>query len=185
MAPSVGKSVPRVDGPAKAAGSARYVDDLVLPGMLHGATVRSDVARGRLLGVDLDPAFDWSGITVVTADDVPVNAVPLIETDQPVLAKDEIRHAYEPVALLACEDRLRLEKALRHVTLRVEPLPPVLTIDDALAAREVIRPPDNVFKRYLITKGRGGGRRSRGARSSSAASTNRAPRSTSTSSRTG
>lgn len=156
MAPSLGKSVPRVDGPSKVAGSARYVDDLVLPGMLHGATVRSDVARGRLLGVDLDPAFDWSGITVVTADDVPVNAVPLIETDQPVLAKDEIRHAYEPVALLACEDRLRLEKALRHVSLRVEPLPPVLTIDDALAAREVIRPPDNILKRYLISKGRGG-----------------------------
>ena len=156
MAPSIGTSVPRVDGPAKVCGSARYVDDLVLPGMLHGATVRSDVARGRLLGVDLDPAFDWTGITVVTADDVPVNAVPLIENDQPVLAKDEIRHAYEPVALLACEDRLRLAKALRHVTLRVEPLPPVLTIDDALAAREAIRGADNVIKRYRITKGRGG-----------------------------
>lgn len=156
MAPSIGTSVPRVDGPAKVCGSARYVDDLVLPGMLHGATVRSDVARGRLLGVDLDPAFDWTGITVVTADDVPVNAVPLIENDQPVLAKDEIRHAYEPVALLACEDRLRLAQAMRHVTLRVEPLPPVLTIDDALAAREEIRGADNVIKRYLITKGRGG-----------------------------
>ena len=155
MAPSVGKSVPRVDGPAKVAGSARYVDDLVLPGMLHGATVRSDVARGRLLGIDLDPAFDWSGITVVTAEDVPVNTVPLIEPDQPVLASGEIRHVYEPVALLACEDRLRLAQALRHVTLRIEPLPPVLTIDEALAAREVIRPPDNVFKRYRITKGRG------------------------------
>src|SRR5574340_911753 len=156
MAPSLGTSVPRVDGPAKVAGSARYVDDLVLPGMLHGATVRSDVARARLLGVDLDPSFDWNGITVVTADDVPVNAVPLIESDQPVLAQGEIRHAYEPVALLACEDRLRLAKAVAHVKLRVEPLPPVLTIDDALAAREVVRPPDNVVKRYLITKGRGG-----------------------------
>ena len=155
MAPSVGKSVPRVDGPAKVAGSARYVDDLVLPGMLHGATVRSDVARGRLLGIDLDPAFDWSGITVVTAEDVPVNTVPLIEPDQPVLATGEIRHVYEPVALLACEDRLRLAQALRHVTLRIEPLPPVLTIDEALAAHEVIHPPDNVFKRYRITKGRG------------------------------
>src|SRR5512135_2696575 len=118
MAPSLGTSVPRVDGPAKVAGSARYVDDLVLPGMLHGATVRSDVARGRLLGVDLDPSFDWKGITVVTADDIPV-----IESDQPVLAKDEIRHAFEPVALLACQDRLRLANAVAHVKLRVEPLP--------------------------------------------------------------
>ena len=122
MAPSIGTSVPRVDGPAKVAGTARYVDDLVLPGMLHGATVRSDVPRGRLRGVDLDPSFDWTGITVVTADDVPSNVVPLIEGDQPVLAKDEIRHVYEPVALLACEDRLRLAEALRHpVTVASDP----------------------------------------------------------------
>ena len=73
MAPSVGKSVPRVDGPAKAAGSARYVDDLVLPGMLHGATVRSDVARGHLLGIDLDPSFDWSGTVSYTHLTLPTN----------------------------------------------------------------------------------------------------------------
>ena len=75
------------------------------PGTLVGATLRSTVARGRLRGIDKDPSFDWTGITVVTAEDVPVNVVALIEEDQPVLAADDVRHAYEPIALVAGEDR--------------------------------------------------------------------------------
>ncbi len=110
----VGRSVPRPDGPAKVTGPARYVDDVFLPGTCSGATVRSDVPRGRLRGVDNDPSFDWSGITVVTADNVPVNVVPVIETDQPVLATDEIRHVDEPLALVA-GGRAALQRALRHL----------------------------------------------------------------------
>ncbi len=155
MAPVVGQAVPRVDGPAKASGSARYVDDLTRPGMLFGATLRSPVPRGRLLGVDRDPSFDWSGVTVVTAADVPVNVVATIERDQPVLAAGEVRHVAEPIALVACEDRLRLERALAHLTPRIEPLPAVLTIGEALEARTAIHGADNVMKRYAITKGRG------------------------------
>lgn len=44
----VGTSVPRVDGPAKVAGLARYVDDLAFPGMLHGRTIRTSIPCGRL-----------------------------------------------------------------------------------------------------------------------------------------
>ena len=71
----VGQSVPRVDGPAKVLGLAAYVDDMVVPGALYGATVRSDVARGRLRGIVRDPAFDWSGVTVVTHEDIPADHV--------------------------------------------------------------------------------------------------------------
>ena len=106
----VGRSVPRSDGPAKVAGTARYVDDLTRPGVLFGGTLRSPVARGRLNGIRRDPAFDWAGVTIVTAEDVPVNVVALIEEDQPVLASDEVRHAYEPIALVAAEDPVRLAR---------------------------------------------------------------------------
>ncbi len=44
----VGASVPRKEGWDKVTGAARYVDDMVLPGMLYGATVRSNVARGKI-----------------------------------------------------------------------------------------------------------------------------------------
>src|ERR1700722_9868726 len=100
----VGQSIPRVDGPAKVRGDAKYIDDYVVPGALHGGTVRSAVARGKLLGIRKDPKFDWSGVTVVTHQDVPHNTVALIEADQPILASGQIRHCYEPVALVACED---------------------------------------------------------------------------------
>jgi CO/xanthine dehydrogenase Mo-binding subunit len=47
----IGQSVPRKEGREKVTGRARYVDDLIFPGMLYGATVRSQVARGRIRGI--------------------------------------------------------------------------------------------------------------------------------------
>src|SRR5688572_3229952 len=102
---AIGVSVPRIDGAPKVTGAARYVDDLpARPGELFGATVRSAVPHGRLRAVKLDPDFDWSDVTVVTAEEVPVNIVALIVDDQPVLARDKVNHVYEPVVLLACAD---------------------------------------------------------------------------------
>jgi CO/xanthine dehydrogenase Mo-binding subunit len=160
----VGKSIPRSDGAAKVLGTARYVDDLPkMPGELHGATVRAPVARGKLRGVRFDPSFDWSAITVVTAKDVPENLVAMIAEDQPVLADGNINHAYEPVVLLAAEDKEHLERAVRAVTLDIDPLPPVLDIHASLdvAKSGVVweplapfgEPGTNVMKRYLIDKG--------------------------------
>jgi len=94
--------------------------------MLHGATVRSQVSRGRLRGIRWDPEFDWSDIVRVTADDVPgENVITLFVDDQPALAADEVQHALEPVALLAAADPDRLAAAVEHVELDIEPLDPV------------------------------------------------------------
>ena len=156
MVPSVGVSVPRVDGAAKVAGTARYVDDLpALPGELHGAPVRSRVPRGRLRAIVLDPAFDWSDVTVVRAEDVKPNVVALIVDDQPVLAEGVIRHAYEPVVLLACANKDKLARAVAAVTLDVEPLAPIHDPEASLApgSEPVIQGRANLQKRYLITKG--------------------------------
>ena len=49
----------RHDGADKVTGRAKYVDDLKLPGMLHGVTVRSPVARGRIRGIYFDPSIPW------------------------------------------------------------------------------------------------------------------------------
>ena len=62
---SVGTNVLRAEGLEKVTGEARYIDDLTFPGMLHGHTVRSTIAHGKILGVDRDPAFDWTGIVRV------------------------------------------------------------------------------------------------------------------------
>ncbi len=149
----VGRSVPRTDGPAKVTGRARYVDDVARPGMLFGATLRSPVARGRLRGIVKDASFDWTGLTVVTAENVPTNVVALIEEDQPVLAAHDVRHAGEPLALVAGEDVSRVEKALLHLRAEIEPLPAVLTVADALARTAQIHGSDNVFRTVRIAKG--------------------------------
>src|SRR5688572_3485097 len=142
---TVGTSVPRIDGAAKVTGSALYVDDIpAAPGEIFGATVRSPVPRGRLRGVTLDPAFDWSDVTVVRAEDVPTNVVKLILDDQPVLVDREIRHAYEPILLLGCADRQKLARAREAITLDIEPLTPVLTAFDALSGKAIIHGEDNI-----------------------------------------
>lgn len=152
--PAIGRAVPRREGRAKVTGQARYVDDLTLPGMLHGVTVRSPVARGILHSVSYRPGVPWDEITVVTAADVPgSNVVALILDDQPYLADEEVNHAEEPVVLLAHADRYMLEEARRLVELEIEPLTPVLTIDEALERERVIWPPDNVFKSYVVGRG--------------------------------
>ncbi|WP_438038403.1 xanthine dehydrogenase family protein molybdopterin-binding subunit [Sorangium sp. So ce128] len=154
-ASTVGSSVPRTDGPPKVTGASRYVDDIpAMPGEIFGRTVRSPVPRGILRGVRLDPAFDWSDVTVVLAEDVPVNVVALILDDQPILAAGRVNHAYEPIALLGCADRLKLARAVQAVTLDIDPLPPVLDARAALEGKDLVWGTDNVFKRFLITKGR-------------------------------
>jgi CO/xanthine dehydrogenase Mo-binding subunit len=106
----VGSSVARKDGIGKATGAARYADDLVFPDMLHGRTIRSTIARGRVRSVRLD--FDVSGFTVVDFHDIPGrNVCDLIEQDQPFLVERDVRHMAEPILLLAHEDRERLLEA--------------------------------------------------------------------------
>ncbi|MBA3887698.1 MAG: xanthine dehydrogenase family protein [Acidobacteria bacterium] len=151
---SVGQSVARKEGRAKVTGHARYVDDLTLPGMLHGATVRSPVPRGLLRGIHYDPAIPWDEFAIVTAADIPGrNVVTLITDDQPYLAADRVNHAEEPILLLAHADKQLLERARRSIRFDIEPLPPVYTIEESLAARDVIWGADNVFKRYTVARG--------------------------------
>ena len=152
--PSIGRSVPRREARAKVTGQARYVDDLTLPGMLHGITVRSSVPRGVIRGIEYGDGIPWDEITIVTAQDIPGrNVVLLITDDQPYLADTHINHAEEPVLLLAHGDKQLLEEARRRITIKVDPLPPVYTIDDSLAKRQVIWRDDNIFKSYRVGRG--------------------------------
>ncbi len=152
--PAIGSSIPRREGRSKVTGEARYIDDLTLPGMLHGVTVRSAVPRGIIRDIRFDPAFPWQDVTIVTAADVPGrNVVALLTDDQPYLAHDRINHREEPILLLAHRNRALIEDARRAITIDVDPLPPVFTIDDSLARRETIWGEDNIFKSYAVTHG--------------------------------
>lgn len=150
----VGQSVPRKEGTAKVTGRAQYVDDLTRPGMLYGATVRSPVARGRIRAVRFADGLPWNEFTVVTANDVPApNRIVLLMDDQPCLADNVVNHPEEPVLLLAHPDKSLLERARRSVTLDIDPLPAVHSIDEALSGNTIVWGTDNVFKSFLVSRG--------------------------------
>ena len=116
----IGKSVPRKEGRKKVTGQALYVDDLTFPEMLHGATVRSPVARGRIKNISFEGDLPWDEFVVVTAKDIPgANHVALILEDQPYLAAEYVNHPEEPVVLLAHKDKHLLEEARRRVKIDI------------------------------------------------------------------
>lgn len=157
-----GISATRPDAWAKVTGQARYVDDLRPEGLLHGVTVRSPLARAVLRAVHFDPDFDWTGVVVATAADIPArNCIPVLDEDQPALADPFIAHAEEAVLLLAHEDPLVAERARRAVRLELEALPPILDLHQAMGhAAEggaPIHPRGALLKEIHITKGEGEG----------------------------
>ncbi len=154
----VGRSRIRAEGRAKVTGAAVYTDDAPAPpGLLHGATVRSQVPRGRITGITFGEGIPWDEFVIVSAKDVPgVNRVAMIVEDQPFLAEDRVNHPEEAILLLAHEDRILLEKARAAVKVAIEAEPAVFTIEQSLAAETVVWGQDNVFKTIRIAKGDAG-----------------------------
>ena len=153
----IGKSAPRKEGRKKVTGAALYVDDLSFPDMLHGTTVRSQVARGHIKKIAFEGDIPWDEFTIVTAKDIRdshgENYVALILNDQPYLADETVNHPEEPFLLLAHPDKYLLEEARRNVRVEIEELPPVFTLEDSVNKKEIIWGGDNVFKSFLVDKG--------------------------------
>jgi CO/xanthine dehydrogenase Mo-binding subunit len=150
----IGKPVQRKEGREKVTGSARYVDDISFPDMLHGATVRSTAPRGRIRGIHFGDGIPWNKFAIVTAKDIPAkNCVALLIEDQPCLADAVVNHPEEAVVLLAHPDKYLLEEARRAVRIEIDPLPAIFTIEDSLAKKEIIWGDDNIFKSFLVEKG--------------------------------
>jgi len=148
--------VPRVDGVAKVTGRAMYLDDLDAAGAWHGVTVRSQIAHGVLDAIELDPAFDWSQVVVVTAADIwGKNAIALIEDDQPALVPigGRVMHRDEALAVVAAPTRALAFAAARAVAPRITARPAVFEVADSLAVTQPLYGTTNVFKQLLIRKG--------------------------------
>lgn len=142
MSRLVGARVKRVEDKRLLTGRAQFVDDLVRAGLLHAAFVRSPLAHGVLRGVDVTAAREAPGVVAVfTAADLaavcrhitPVAPPGLRAHPYPALAEDRVRHVGEPVAIVVATSKARAVDAVELVELDVDPLPAVVTIDDALA----------------------------------------------------
>jgi CO/xanthine dehydrogenase Mo-binding subunit len=151
---TIGLSAQRKEGLGKVTGQARYVDDITLPDMLHGATVRSRIPRGKIKKITFGPGIPWDEYVIVSAKDIPgKNYIALIENDQPCLADGVVNHPEEAILLLAHADRHALPKAVAAVSIEYDGLPPVFTIEESERQSEIIWGTDNVFKRFLVQKG--------------------------------
>jgi CO/xanthine dehydrogenase Mo-binding subunit len=150
----VGVSVPRKEGPAKLTGQARYIDDLSLPGMIFGATVRSSIARGAIEEIKFGAGIAWHEFTIVTAKHIPGrNVVSLIMDDQPCLADGFVNHPEEPILLLAHADKHALAAAVAAVEILYKPAQSVHSIEESERCDPVIWGKDNIFKSFLMEKG--------------------------------
>jgi CO/xanthine dehydrogenase Mo-binding subunit len=131
----VGSSPLRKEGRAKVLGRARYVDDITLPGMWYGATVRSTIARGRITSITFPPHIPWHEFTIVTAADIPgENVIVHLSKDHPCLADGQVNHPDEPVLLLAHPNKAVLPAAVAAVQITYDPLPAIFTIEESEAA---------------------------------------------------
>jgi len=150
----VGQSVPRKEGRDKVTGKSQYVDDMTLPNMLFGATVRSQIPRGRIRKITFGPGIAWDEFVVVSAKDISgKNCIALIGDDQPCLASEFVNHPEEPILLLAHPDRYLLPKAVQAVSIEYDPLPAIFTMEESERCSQIIWGEDNVFKTYSIEKG--------------------------------
>lgn len=151
----VGSSPLRKEGLGKVLGSARYVDDISFPGMWFGATVRSTIARGKILSIKFGGNIPWDEFVIVTAKDIPgKNTIVHLLEDHPCLADGFVNHPAEPILLIAHPDRAVLPAAVAAVEIEYEPYPAVFTIEESEAeGAPIIWGEDNVFKRYLMEKG--------------------------------
>src|SRR5260221_2619953 len=149
LQPVVGAPVVHDSAVLHVAGEALYPGDLPEPrDTLHVAVGVSPIAHGRLRGLDLSAVRDAPGVVaVITVADIPgVNDVGPILRDDPIFAHDVVEFAGQPVFAVAALDVNTARRAARLAKFDLEPLPAILTIDDALAAQSYVLPPVHVTR---------------------------------------
>src|SRR6201994_3853591 len=153
---TVGHSPIRKEGRDKVLGRARYIDDITLPDMWFGATVRSSIPRGRITSISFDPAIPWDEYTIVSAADIPgQNCIVHLTKDHPCLAVTHVNHCEEPILLLAHPNKSVLPAAVAAVQITYEELPAIYTIEESEKKDQIIWGEGehaNTFKTYLMQK---------------------------------
>jgi len=152
-------------------GQALFVDDLELPGMLHAAFLRSNVAHARLRSIDVSAARARPGVVAVyTAEDLgdywrpgpllvpppPIAGITFNQRSQVPLAKGKMRHVGEPLAVVLANSRYLAEDALADIEVELDPLPAVVDLEKALTQSSATIHDDvgsNIAARVRQTRG--------------------------------
>jgi aerobic carbon-monoxide dehydrogenase large subunit len=134
-------------------GRTRWTDNIVLPGMLHMAVVRSPLAHAKITGINTDTASKMPGVYGVFtagdlgAEDISLPCVWQVTPDMkspkaPPLAVDTVHFAGEGIAVVVARDAASAEDAASAVEVDYDELPPVLDMEAALADGATLVHPD-------------------------------------------
>jgi carbon-monoxide dehydrogenase large subunit len=139
----VGKARRRKEDARLITGRTTWTDNMVLPGMLHIAVVRSPVAHARITGVDVSAAQQAPGVVAVFtgrdfADEQ--GSIPcawpvtpdMVNPGHPSIAVDSVNHVGEAVALIVARSKVAAQDAVELVDVDYDVLPPVLHMEEAI-----------------------------------------------------
>ena len=142
-----GQPIKRNEDPRLLTGQALFVDDVHLPGMLHVAFLRSDLAHARINSIDVSAARARPGVAAIyTAEDLgdywkpgpllvpppPIANIEFHQRTQVPLAKGKVRHAGEALAMVVAESRYIAEDALDDIYVDYDVLDAVVDLEAAL-----------------------------------------------------
>ncbi len=134
----IGKGVERLEDPSLVTGRTEFIDNVVLPGMLHCAILRSPYAHARIVSIDSSAAEEMEGVyAVITGRDAARLTNPATTAPEGwgayCLAHEKTRFVGEPVVAVAATSRYLAEDALELIIVEYEELPVVANAQAALA----------------------------------------------------
>ncbi len=162
-----GSGIRRREDPRLITGQGKYTDDMVLPGMVHMAFVRSPYAHAHIKSIDTSSAKAAPGVVAVyTGEDlVGLGTVPcawlipnsdLKTPAHPALAKDKVRYVGDGVAIVIAENRYQAQDAAELVQVEYEVLDAVVNPEEAThdgAPQLFDEAPHNIAFRWIASSG--------------------------------
>ena len=135
----VGERIKRREDPRLIQGRATYVDDIKLPGMLHMAFKRSDIAHGKITSIDTSAAEAMPGVELVITGaqlaeflgPMPIGT-PFPSPDHHAIATDTVRYQGEPIAVVVAADRYLARDAADAIVVEFDPLPAVVDVEKSM-----------------------------------------------------
>ena len=137
------QQIPHESAALHVTGEALYIDDLPSsPSLLVGRVVYSPHAHARVVSFDLTRARKAPGvIAILSADDIPGhNQMGPVVKDEPCLASGEVTFVGQAVFLIAAGTDAQCRAAEKLIDINYEPLPAILSIDEAIAANNLLGP---------------------------------------------
>ena len=160
-----GQALERLEDDRLLRGEATFVDDIVFDGMVHLAVLRSPVAHGRIVRIDLAAAKAMPGVVAVFAGAdfdalpvIPLRLAPIEGVDrflQRPIARDKVRFVGEPIAVVVADTPELAEDALELIDVEIDPLPVVAGWETASAPAALLFEDKgtNVSARYTVNEG--------------------------------